>query len=102
MKKVIICIVSVIIIIFVALFLSTGGARTDVHLRNYQVSEDGKTMIITVDLSSSAGYIRDMKQKNDNGDYYLTFYSTVGINSKLGAKDTFKKRIMALVNLDVL
>lgn len=89
MKKVIICIVSVIIIIFVALFLSTGGARTDVHLRNYQVSEDGKTMIITVDLSSSAGYIRDMKQKNDNGDYYLTFYSTFGINSKLGAKDTF-------------
>ena len=31
MKKVIICIVSVIIIIFVALFLSTGGARTDAN-----------------------------------------------------------------------
>jgi len=89
MKKVIISIIAIILIVFIGLFLSTGGARTDVNLRNYQVSEDGKTMTITVDLISSAGYIRDMKQKNDNHDYYLTFYSTFGINSKLGAKDTF-------------
>ena len=89
MKKVIIGIVIVILVAFVALFLSTGGARTDVHLRNYQVSQDGKTMTITVDLASSAGYVRDMKQTNNNGDYYLTFYSTFGINSRLGAKDTF-------------
>ncbi len=98
MKKVIIGIVSVILIVFVALFISTGGARTDVHLRNYQVSEDGKTMTITVELASSAGYIRDMKLKNDNGDYYLTFYSTFGINSKMGAKDTYTLKLDSNVN----
>lgn len=89
MKKVIIGIVIVILTVFVILFLSTGGARTDVVLRNYKVSEDGKTMTITVDVLSSAGYIRDMKQTSGSMNYYLTFYSTFGINSRLGAKDTF-------------
>ena len=89
MKKVIIGIVIVILTVFVILFLSTGGARTDVVLRNYKVSEDVKTMTITVDVLSSAGYIRDMKQTSGSMNYYLTFYSTFGINSRLGAKDTF-------------
>jgi len=92
MKKVIIGIVAVILIVFIALFLSTGGVRTDVVLRNYKVSEDGKTMTITVDVLSSAGYIRKMKQTDNYMEpdlINLTFYSTFGINSKLGAKDTF-------------
>ena len=89
MKKIIMGIVIVILIVFVILFLSTGGARTDAHLRNFKLSEDGKTMTINVDVSSSAGYIRDMKQTSGSMNYYLTFYSTFGINSKLGAKDTF-------------
>ena len=92
MKKVIICIVAVTLIVFIALFLSTGGVRTDVVLRNYKVSEDGKTMTITVDVLSSAGYIRKMKQTDNYMEpdlINLTFYSTFGINSKLGAKDTF-------------
>lgn len=92
MKKVIIGIVAVILIVFIALFLSTGGVRTDVVLRNYKVSEDGKTMTITVDVLSSAGYIRKMKQTDNYMEpdlINLTFYSTFGINSKLGAKGTF-------------
>ena len=92
MKKVIIGIVAVTLIVFIALFLSTGGVRTDVVLRNYKVSEDGKTMTITVDVLSSAGYIRKMKQTDNYMEpdlINLTFYSTFGINSKLGAKDTF-------------
>ena len=92
MKKVIIGIIAVILIVFIALFLSTGGVRTDVVLRNYKVSEDGKTMTITVDVLSSAGYIRKMKQTDNYMEpdlINLTFYSTFGINSKLGAKDTF-------------
>ena len=92
MKKVIIGIVAVILIVFIALFFSTGGARTDVHLIDYELSEDGKTMTINVGVSSSAGYIRKMKQTNNYMEpdlINLTFYSTFGINSKLGAKDTF-------------
>ena len=89
MKKVIIGIVIVILTVFVILFLSTGGARTDAHLIDYELSEDGTTMTLKVGVSSSAGYIRDMKQTSGSMNYYLTFYSTFGINSKLGAKDTF-------------
>ena len=93
MKKVILGIVIVVLIIFIALFLSTGGARTDVHLIDFEVSENGKTIILHVGVSSSAGYIRDMKQKSIDTSEYLTFYSTFGINSKMGAKDTFTLEI---------
>ncbi len=65
--------------------------RHDVVLDNYAVSADGTEIALKVSVLSSAGYVRGYK---DNGGgvkpHYLTFYSTFGgINSRLGANDTF-------------
>lgn len=88
-RNIIICII-VVAIILVGLFLASGGSRTDVFLRDYEISKDGKTMTLKVGVSSSAGYIRKMKRASGSTNYYYTFYSTFGINSKTGAKDTFE------------
>jgi len=88
-KLIIVCIV-VVAIIAIGLFLSTGRARTDVYLKDFEVSADGKTLTLKVGVSSSAGYIRKMKRTSGGTNGYYTFYATYGINSKLGAKDTFE------------
>ena len=89
-KKIIISIVVVILVIIAGWFLSTGSARTDVFLRDFSFDEKCNQMTIKVGVSSSAGYVRKMKQTSGSMNYYYTFYSTFGINSKLGAKDTFE------------
>ncbi len=90
-KSKFIIIVCIVIIILIGLFLLlTGGARTDVYLKNYELSDDGKTMILNIGVSSSTGYVRKMKRTSGSMNYYYTFYSTFGINSKLGAKDSFE------------
>ena len=89
-KKFLIITGTILAIIFVGLFLALGGKRTDVFLKGFELSQDGKTMTLKVGVSSSAGYIRKMKQTSGSMNYYFTFYSTFGINSKLGAKDTFE------------
>ena len=88
-KKVLIIISVAIIAILGVLFFATGGARTDVYLKDCEVADDGKTITLKVGVSSSTGYVRKMKQTSGSMNYYLTFYSTFGINSKLGAKDTY-------------
>lgn len=89
-KKVFVGIIIFVIILIGSFILVTGGARTDVILGGYDLSADGKTMTLKVGVSSSAGYIRKMKRTSGSMNYYLTFYSTFGINSKLGAKNTFE------------
>lgn len=82
-------IICVVLVIFV-LFLTTGRARTDVYLTDFEVSKDGDKMTLKVNVSSSAGYIRKIKRTSGSTNGYYTFYSTYGINSKIGAKDTFE------------
>lgn len=77
-------------VIIAALFLLTGKPRSDAFLRAFELSEDGNTMTLHVGLSTSAGYLRKMEVKQGGENKYITFYSTPGINSKIGAKDTFK------------
>ena len=89
-KKILIVIGIAIIAIVGILFLTTGKTRTDVYLKDYEVSEDGKTMTLKVGVSDSTGYVRKIKRTSGSMNYYFTFYSTFGINSKLGAKDTFE------------
>ena len=89
-KKTLIISIIVIAIILVGLFLASGGSRTDVFLRDFELSQNGETMTLKVGVSSSAGYIRKMKRTSGSMNYYFTFYSTFGINSKLGSKDTFE------------
>ena len=88
-KKFIIILLGLIVMVIMGLFLATGRARTDVYLGDFELSKDGKTMTLKVGVSSSAGYIRKMKRSSGSTNYYYTFYSTFGFNSKLGAKDTF-------------
>lgn len=90
MKKVIIFISGLFIFSIMLLLLVLGGPRTDVVLGNFKLSNDGTKMTLNVGVSSSAGYIRKVKQTSGSMDYYLTFYSTFGINSKWGAKDSFE------------
>ena len=89
-KTLIIVSIIVIAVIGVGLFLASGRARTDVYLKDFEVSADGKTITLKVGVSSSAGYVRKIKQTSGSSNGYYTFYSTYGINSKIGAKDTFK------------
>lgn len=88
-KKVLIILIIAIMILGI-LFLLTGRARTDVFLADYEISEDGKIMTLKVGVSSSTGYVRTMKRTSGSMNYYFTFYSTFGINSKIGAKNTFE------------
>lgn len=89
-KMLIIVGIIVISIIGIGLFLVTGGARTDVYLNDFEVSADGKTMKLKVLVSGSAGYVRKIGRTSGSTNGYYTFYSTYGINSKIGAKDTFE------------
>ena len=88
-KKILIISIVVVAVIIVGLFVMFGGSRTDVFLKDFELSQDGKTMTLKVGVSSSAGYVRKMKRTSGSMNYYFTFYSTFGINSRLGAKDTF-------------
>jgi len=89
-KNILVIMISILLIILIVLFLSTGRARTDVFLRDFSVDEKSNVMNIKVGVSSSAGYVRKMKRTSGSMNYYYTFYSTFGINSKLCAKDTFE------------
>ena len=92
-KTLIIVSIIVITIIGTLLFLISGRARTDVYLKDFELSKDGKTMTLKVGGSSSAGCIRKIKQTSGSSNGYYTFYSTYGINSKIGAKDIFEIEI---------
>lgn len=94
-KKILTLIIIIIILLLImAFFLLTGTKRTDVYLKDYSIQEDGQTLTLQVGLTSSSGYIRKMERTSGSMNYYLTFYGTYGINSKIGAKDTFE------INLD--
>nr|WP_246582760.1 hypothetical protein [Clostridium mobile] len=72
------------------LFLSTGGKITGIMLTDYSISEDGNVMTLEVGVASSIGYIRTFKASEDGNKKYITFYSTYGLNSNIGAKDEFQ------------
>lgn len=89
-KKNIIFIIILLTIIVLSIFLLlSGGKRTDIYLKDYEVSPDKSKITLKVGLSNSTGYVRKMKRTSGSMNYYLTFYSTFGINSKIGSKDTF-------------
>lgn len=93
MKKKIFIVSIVIVVLLIGFLLITGGARTNVYLKNFEISSDGKTMTLKVGVTSSAGYVRNIKRTSGGTNGYYTFYSTFGINSKLGSKDTFEIEI---------
>ncbi len=89
-KKIrVIAILSLIIVIGL-LFLSTGGKMAGIMLTDYSISKDGNVMTLEVGVASSIGYIRRFKSRQDGNKEYITFYSTYGFNSSIGAKDEFQ------------
>lgn len=93
MKK-IIKIIIISIVVFIALFLivliTTGKERTDVYLKSFEVSNNGKTITLKVGTTSSSGYIRKMKKGTGSDNLHLIFYSTYGFNSKIGSNETYE------------
>lgn len=90
-KRMLIIIITILVLLSVLIILLiTGKPRIDVFLKDFIISPSGETMTLKVGVTSSIGYIRKMKRTSGSMNYYLTFYSTFGINSKFGAKDTFE------------
>lgn len=93
-KRIVIIFVILLILFFLLLyFLILGGVRTDVYLGDFELSSDNQKITLKVGVSSSAGYIRKIKRTGGSMNHYYKFYSTFGINSKIGAKDTFEIEI---------
>ena len=90
MKKKIFIISIAFLILLIGFLLITGRDRTDVYLKNFEISSDGKTMTLKVGITGSAGYVRKMKRTSGSTNHYYTFYSTFGINSKFGSNDTYE------------
>lgn len=90
MKRKIITIISIIIILVITIFLSSGfRENTSVVIIKHTVNNNKMSLETT--LISSIGYTRGYKIKKDNDSVYLTFYNTFGfINSSHGAKSKFQ------------
>ena len=89
-KKTIILFLIFIIIMIMIILIITGGKRTDVVLKDFLVSKDGTKITLHTMVTGSAGYTRKLKIKQGGDNKYITFYSTYGINSNLGAKSIFE------------
>ena len=92
MKKKIFTVIGIVIFIFIVYFIGSGFVRnTSVFINDYTVSANGKEITLNVGVSSSVGYVRDVKvQKQQGGKLYLDFYSAFGgLNGSVGAKNTF-------------
>lgn len=73
-------------------FAGSGFLRnTSAFIQDYSISADGKEITVKVGVSSSIGYIRDVKvRRQQGGELYLDCYSAFGgFNGSIGAKDTF-------------
>lgn len=88
-KKVLIILIFLIIAMILLIFFGIGSKRTDVYLQDYSVLNDGNTIKIKVGVSSSSGYIRNVRIKQSGTNQFLTFYSTFGINNKINSRNEF-------------
>ena len=91
-KRKVFVVVAVVCIFAAAFFIGTGfQKKTDVILTDYSAAEDGTSIRLVVQGASSMGYVRGFKDAGGGvRPHYLTFYQTFGgLNSSLGAKNTF-------------
>lgn len=95
-KKKIITVIAGIVVLIVVFFIGTGFMKnSNIVLTHYSISEDGTEITMDVGVSVSIGYVRSFQNKGGGvKPHYLTFYSTFGgINSSLGAKNTFTLKL---------
>jgi len=92
-KKIRIIAMLSLIIVIGLLLLSTGGKTTSVMITDYSISRDSDVMTLKVGVASSMGYIRKLKASEDGNKKLITFYSTYGLNSNIGAKNEFQVKL---------
>lgn len=92
-KKIGVIAVLSLIIVFGLLLIGTGGKVTSVMITDYSVPEGGDVIKLKVGLASSMGYIRTLKTTEDGNKKLITFYSTYGLNSVIGAKNEFQVKL---------
>ncbi len=97
-KKVIITIILMIMLTVSLILFSTGGKIAGIFLNDYSVSEDENTMTLRVGVASSMGYVRTLKERQEENKKYITFYSTYGLNSKLGSNNEFQIDLNPSIN----
>lgn len=91
MKKTFLITSIIIIVLFIGLLLfGTGGKMGSIFLDDYSIADDGNQMTLKVDVASSIGYVRTLKERQQGNKKYITFYSTYGLNSKIGANNEFQ------------
>lgn len=90
MKKMMFIIVGILFVIFLGLIFSSRVIGS-VYIKDYNVKEN--KMTLNVGVLSSSGYVRKLKGYTSDNKYYIKFYSTYGINNKLGSKDNFEINI---------
>ena len=78
-----------VLCLLVGLFFFSSRKMSNIYPYRYVVSEDGRSITLSVGVMSSMGYVRTVKTRAAGDSLYLTFYSTFGLNSSWGAKDTF-------------
>ena len=59
--------------------------QQNVTLRDYTVSEDGKTLALHAAVFPPIEDIRDYKDEPKNGEHYLTFYNAFGSANTMSA-----------------
>lgn len=96
--KFILSFICITLFIFIIIPLLTSNQRSDIYINNYNVSEDGKEITLNISLTNSSGYIGYMDTHEKDDSKYISFYSTLGVNNKLGSKNNFKMDISLSCN----
>lgn len=95
-KIILISIVFVMVLFFV-LLITTGKKRMDVYLKSFEITNDS-IITLNVGVASSSGYIRKMEKVTGSDNLHLVFYSTYGINNKIGSLNSFELELDNNVN----
>jgi hypothetical protein len=92
-KKIRFIVILSLIIVIGLLVLSTGRKITGVMITDYSVSKVGNIITLKVGVVGSMGYIKTLKASEDGNKELITFYSTYGLNSNIGAKNEFQVKL---------
>ena len=97
MKKLIYCLIAVILLIAAILgilYLSSGfSTRTDVDLLNFSYNSAEETLTLNTTLFSSMGFIRKATVKHNGEKIYVSFYNNFGLNNPRSAKNSFDIKV---------
>lgn len=79
-------------LILVVIFVggSYDGKRSDVYLTDYEITNNGANMVLTIALENEKSYVRKLTSQAMGDDKVLfTFYSTSGFRNPNGARESY-------------